>query len=59
MSAWPYFFGARKEPCIDCTELQGETLCTMNCGPCLPPDLDKPPPIIKRRQPHTKDKTDE
>ena len=30
------FFGERKDPCIDCTEIEVKWICTMNCGPCLP-----------------------
>lgn len=30
-----YFFRPAKEPCFDCATINGEVLCTMNCGPVI------------------------
>lgn len=31
-----YIFGPAKNPCGDCTEIDGRAYCTMNCGPAVP-----------------------
>lgn len=44
------FFGPGKSDCFDCTTVNSELLCTMNCGPANE-SLD---PIPPRPQPSTK-----